>query len=38
MILYKTITTMKDELYPRNEQLALNSSEGFEFFQVMRHD
>ena len=37
MVLYNSITTMKDELYPRHEHLSLNLSEYYDFFQVLRH-
>ncbi len=46
MVLYDSITTMKDETqeaehYPRHELLAFNMPEGYEvimFIQVLRHD
>jgi len=41
MVLYNSIPTIKDELYPRHEQLAFRISENYEssmFIQVPRHD
>ena len=41
MVLYDSITTMKDELYPRHEQLMFHISGNYEssmFIQVLRHE